>query len=329
MSGRIKGMPLTIAPAKRLVRPAEVPSTGFQFTLRDFLMVRSVARFRFLDANQIARIDGGSPAVVGRRLKMLWLHHFLDRPVNQHLQLASFADEGNLPLIYGLGRQGARVLTEHGLPINDKLDWTTKNKRAVALWLRHTLETAEAMLAFDFALKARNLQLLDHHDLLPYMPEATRKLQQPFRCRVQVRVAIQREPISVGVIPDRLFSVLYRNETRHNFALELDRGTMDLKAKQLIRKSSFRRKLLGYFHLHREEKHTSQWGFRGLRVLTITPSETRLQNIIELQREVVGEQGSNVFLFTTPDRIREHGILGPAWISGKSVATALITDEAS
>ena len=45
---------------------------------------------------------------------------------------------------------------------------------------------------------------------------------------------------------------------------------MDIKSKTLIGKSSFRRKLLGYFQLWKEERHTQRWGFKSFRVLTIT-----------------------------------------------------------
>ena len=112
-----------------------------------------------------------------------------------------------------------------------------------------------------------------------------------------------REALTIGVIPDRVFSLAFADRTRLNFALELDRGTMDIKSRQLVGKSSFRRKLLGYYQLWKEGLHTSQWGFKAFRVLTVTPSEKRIENMIAVQREIVGEQGSNLFLFTTPKRL--------------------------
>ena len=71
-----------------------------------------------------------------------------------------------------------------------------------------------------------------------------------------------------------MFSLAFENRTRLNFALELDRGTMDIKSRQLVGKSSFRRKLLGYYQLWKEGLHTNQWGFNAFRVLTVTPSES-------------------------------------------------------
>ena len=120
-----------------------------------------------------------------------------------------------------------------------------------------------------------------------------------------MRVALKtaREALTIGVIPDRVFSLAFEDRTRLNFALELDRGTMDIKSRQLVGKSSFRRKLLGYYQLWKEGLHTSQWGFKAFRVLTVTPSEKRIENMIAVQKEIVGEQGSNLFLFTTPTRL--------------------------
>jgi hypothetical protein len=118
------------------------------------------------------------------------------------------------------------------------------------------------------------------------------------------------------VVPDRLFSFSYPNGTRHNFALELDRGTMDVKAKRIAGKSSFRRKLLGYFHAWREHKHTEVWGFQSFRVLTITTSDKRIANMASAQYEVTNGSAAGLFLYTTPDRLAVSGALGDAWANG-------------
>ncbi len=106
------------------------------------------------------------------------------------------------------------------------------------------------MIAFELACRNEGAPaLIDHHDLLPYLPEKTREDDAPFHARVTVRGA--REPLTIGVIPDRVFSLAFEGQTRLNFALELDRGSMDIKARQLVGKSSFRRKLIGYYQLWR------------------------------------------------------------------------------
>ncbi len=320
-------MPATLSHPPSLRRPrfrrVETPPP-FQLTARDLAILHAVARFRFLSSTLIIRLVGGSSQQILRRLQLLFHHGYLDRPTSQVAQLAHAFDFGNRPFIYGLGRAGAHVLAGAGIPLKEKLDWTTKNARATAQFLAHTLETAETMIAFELACRADGaLALIDHHDLLPYLPEKTRDDDAPFHARVELKTA--RDALTIGVIPDRMFSLAFEGRTRLNFALELDRGTMDIRSRQLVGKSSFRRKLLGYYQLWKEELHTTQWGFKAFRVLTVTPSEKRIENMIAVQKEIVGEQGSNLFLFTTPSRIAEKSPLADVWVTGKGAPAALLS----
>ncbi len=82
---------------------------------------------------------------------------------------------------------------------------------------------------------------------------------------------------------------------------------------------------MGYYQLWKEELHTSQWGFKAFRVLTVTPSEKRIENMIAVQKEIVGEQGSNLFLFTTPSRLAEKSPFAEVWITGKGAQAALLS----
>ena len=47
--------------------------------------------------------------------------------------------------------------------------------------------------------------------------------------------------------------------------------------------------------------------------------------MIAVQREIVGEQGSNLFLFTTPHRLREKSPLADVWVTGKGARSALLS----
>lgn len=123
------------SPLKRLSRPANPPP--FRLTARDVAILSAVARFRFLSAPQIVRLIGGSEHALAVRLKHLFYHRLLDRPRHQHANLVFFFDEGNHPLVYGLGTKGAAVLFERGMAIDAKLDWTMKNRRATAAFLAH------------------------------------------------------------------------------------------------------------------------------------------------------------------------------------------------
>lgn len=315
---------LVAPPLKRLTRPLVPP--GLRITERDIAILIAVARFRFLTSHQIARLVGGSAQAMLVRLKLLFYHAFLDRPPHQHSQLAMFFDDGNRPLVYGLARKGASLLAELGSAVDGRLDWTTKNARATSQFLAHTIEVADVMIDVDLAVRADgSLRLIDHHDLIPYFPADRRRLRDPFRCRVDVRMPGQSVAFAIGVVPDRLFSIAYADATRHNYAVELDRGTMDINAKRLVGKSSFRRKLIGYFHAWRERKTTEAWGFKSFRVLTVAPSDKRIANMIAVQNAVTGGVAPGLFLYSTQDAIAVDGALGAAWVNGAGERVRLIT----
>jgi hypothetical protein len=318
-------MPPVAPPLKRLSRPAEPPA--FRLTPRDVSIVAAVSRYRFLNSKQIAQLDGGSYVQVLRRLKALWAHGYLDRPRHQHAYLAAWSDEGNKPLTYALATRGARLLKEHGVVANDKLDWTQKNKRVGAVHLAHTLETAAVMLHFARAADAAGLRLIDHHELLPYLPEKTRSLQNPFRVRVTVTLPGKPKPLAIGVCPDRLFSIAH-GDLRRNYALELDRGTESINAKSLT-KSSYRRKMLGYFHLWKDGLLPAQWAMKSFRILVIAPSEKRISNMMAVQNDVTGGAASGLVLYALPSDIETHGALGPAWRTASGERVALHDPERS
>ena len=298
--------------------------------------MHAVARYRFLSSVQINRLIDGSAQKILRRLQLLFQHRFLDRPVAQVAQLAHIGEFENKPIIYGLGKEGLTFLAETGLNVAERLEWTTKSSRVAAHFLAHTIETADVMIGFELACRdSGTIRLLDHYELLPYFPKETRDDDVPFRARatVTLKPATPRnkaDTIEIGVVPDRLLTLVLPDRSRANFALELDRGTMDIKSKQLRGKSSFRRKLLGYWHLWEEDIHTARWGFKAFRVLTVTTSEKRIENMIAAQKEIVGDHGSKVFLFTTPERLAQENMLtDPVWISGKGQPTALFEAPAS
>ena len=135
---------------------------------------------------------------------------------------------------------------------------------------------------------------------------------------MRVRIPHHDKSLTVPVIPDRLFALTYADDTRHNFALELDRGTMDIWANRLVGKSSFRRKLLAYHYAREQRRHTEVWGFKSFRVLTVTTGEERIRNMIDAQRRAARDCPPGFFLYATPERLARHGALGPAWMTSKS-----------
>ena len=208
--------------------------------------------------------------------------------------------------------------------INHRLDWTAKND-TTEHFLAHTLAVAETMLQFDLAARDGAVRLVDHHALLPDMPERTRDARDPFCLRV--RIVHHDKGLTVPVIPDRLFAFRYADGTTHNFALEQDMGSMDIWASRLVGKSSIRRKLIGYFHAREQKRIAEQWAFKSFRVLIVTTTETRIESMLKAQRRVAPDCPPGLFLYSTPERVARHGALGPAWITSKSDNVSLRHDK--
>ena len=313
-------MPATLShPTPPLRRPrfrrVETPPP-FQLTARDLAILHAVARYRFLSSTLIISLVGGSAQQILRRLQLLFHHGYLDRPTSQVAQLAHVFDFGNRPFIYGLGpRRRPCVLAEAGIPLKESWIYDQERARHRTVSLAHTLETADTMIAFELACRAEGApMLIDHHDLLPYLPEETRDDDAPFHARVTLKTA--REALTIGVIPDRRrlaspsktarASILRSNSIAARWTSSHGSSSVNRALATARRPSALE-----------EELHTSQWGFKAFRVLTVTPSEKRIENMIAVQREIVGEQGSNLFLFTTPKRLAEKSPLADVWVTGK------------
>lgn len=301
---------------KRLSRPEE-PRGRFQLTERDVEIVRFIARVRFASLQQIVDYlaltePTTSYQQVSRRVMGLFDRSYIERPEQQYLQLRTSSS-----LVYGLGKQGAHLLAAAGFPIDPHLQWAGKSSRASNVHINHTIETTEALLAFEKACRALpGYRFLDHADLLTTFPAPTRQLHDPFRLRITVQDGFKAVPLNV--IPDRLCAIARPDGKRHNFPLEIDRANMSVDARTLTGKSSYRRKLTAYFAAWEQAKHAEQWAMQSFRVLSIVPSHARIENMLTMQVEKVTHgRVPNLFLYTTPQRIAEHGALSPIWRSAE------------
>jgi hypothetical protein len=217
-----------------------------------------------------------------------------------------------------------RFLAELGDGVDARLDWRSKNNRS-AVFLAHTLETASTMMGFATACSRQGApRLLDHSELLPLLPERTRSLKDPFALRVTF--AHERKDLTLTIVPDRLCSLVYADNTRHNFAIEQDLGSESVgtKSTKLIGKSSIRKKQIAYFQAWKQGRHTDVWGFQSFRCLFVVPSESRIHNMIKSQREVTNDTTHGLFLYTTPQRLAVHGAFGAAWISSTQDGVSLL-----
>jgi len=134
----------------------------------------------------------------------------------------------------------------------------------------------------------------------------------PFSLRVRFRHRSQDVPSAV--VPDRLFALHSSDGRQFNFALELDPRHHGYRCQRLVGKSSFRRKLLGYFHAWAGQAARERVGLQELsrshRDDFRRADRQHARTSAMLRR--IGPPG--LFLYATPKRLAQHGALGPAWV---------------
>jgi hypothetical protein len=301
--------------AKRFER-RQTP-TPFQLTERDLRILRHVGRHRFLSSKHLARLDGGSQQNVLRVLRVLFDHQYLDRP---YTQLAHMPISGPRPMVYGLGRRGAQALRDHSVHA-DASDWTERNKRAGAKFIEHTLAIADFMVGLEIACRERgDIKLLHEREILANAPERTQKSREPLRLVVS---GLSNKLGVSSVIADGLFGLAFSDESAAYFLLEVDRGSMPVFRSNFER-TSYNRKLLVYWEAWKKKLHVEQFGVSQIRVLTITDSAKRVDNMLSAVDEITGGKGSNFFLFGHQAQIEKKLPLDVSWVTGKRESTQLI-----
>jgi len=131
------------------------------------------------------------------------------------------------------------------------------------------------------------------------------------------------------MIPDYVFGI-YDEQARRTFYyfLEADRSTMPIKRKD-HRKSSFYKKLVGYYETFQQGHFFTFWGFKAARVLTLTVSKPRLSSMIEANQTLNG-QGSNIFLFAPEDVFNldePTQVFNRHWINGEGRRVSLLDSK--
>lgn len=293
---------------RKRLSPPETP-TAYLHTERDDHLLIGLARFRLMTTEQAARWDGGSIRGVRTRLHHLWSHHKIATPIQQAAYQASHYYHGCAPRVFRITKIGARHLAERGVEFVHRLDF----RDGATSQLPHALATTAFMLELHREVRACGIAIVDHDELLPGMPDVTQTSRRPFR--LTATVTDRDETKLRGTVPDRLFTLNIGDDLRLPFALEIDTGSESIHVARLGGKGSIRSKHAIYHGAFLQRRFTAVWGFQRLRVLTVTTSDARINKMIASQDITTGGQARDMFLYSSPERIAQHGILGPAWKS--------------
>jgi hypothetical protein len=112
-----------------------------------------------------------------------------------------------------------------------------------------------------------------------------------------------------AVVPDGYFILETETHLYHHF-LEIDLATVTGETTEWG-KRNFAMKVATYLEYYRSGKYEERYNTQGMRVLTVTTSETRLANLKAITERAGGKQR---FWFTTFDLIKESdSLIDPIW----------------
>ena len=277
---------------------------------RDKEIIRQVHKHRFLTSEHIGALVDSSQVRVLRRLHKLYHAGFLDRPKAQLLRL------GNCKMVYALGNEGAALLSsEYDLPL-PSVDWTTKNREAKGLFIEHTLMVSNLLVAVQLAVrKVKGVEYIESDNIVARRPVARQGSEKQLSWKV--RVSDHGRDYSLSVVPDAAFGLRFTEtgETAY-FFVECDRSTMPIQRSNLNR-SSFAKKLLGYYESWKQRVFRAEFNFEKPRVLTLTISEGRIKSMVEANRTLDSKgEGFGFFLFA-PEQVinldKAEELLGKVW----------------
>jgi hypothetical protein len=294
----------------RFWRASQPPA--FRLTEGDVVIVRIIARHRFLRSTQIAALVGRSVDRTNDRLLRLFHAGYVDRP---RAQLDYYPTSGSAPMVYALADGGARLLRERGQFGSSNLEITRKNREAGRPFIEHQLEVTDFQLAIQQALKHRaGILLISQEELIASFPGRARASRNPLALRATVRR--DSDALEVSAVPDLVFGLRFLDESRRCFMVEIDRGTMPIRSTDFMR-SSFERKMLTYLAAHASGEHDRQFGWRTFRVLTVTTTREREHSMVDaLALNTASRPGSGLFLFSTRDDLRATDPIAHTWRDG-------------
>jgi Replication-relaxation len=303
----------------RFQRASEPPA--FRLTDDDVVIIRQIARHRFLKSTHIAALVGRSLDRTNDRLSRLFHAGYIDRP---RAQAEYHPTSGSAPMVYAIADRGARLLAERDGRQSANVDWSRKNRQVGRPFVDHQLEVIDFYVSLQRAARNRaGVRLIHPEELVASFPDRGRSARNPLWLRVHI--SHEGAAHEIGLIPDLAFGLRFADGSRRCFMVEIDRGTMPIVRAKLT-ETSFERKMRAYLGAHAAGQHETQFGWKTFRVLTVTTDGNRMNSMIDALRtlHVPNSPGASLFFFATRDQLRATDPLAHTWRDGNTRQLRLI-----
>jgi hypothetical protein len=296
-----------------------------QLQPRDVEILRAVSNFGALSSDHLfTLLQVKTPGAVRRvqeRLKRLFHNGYLHRPPQQitlQFYRKTYSNQyGNAKfgnhMVYTITQSGADIAFADDPDRRSQISWQTR------LHKRQFLNLWHALMISDIHIPLSLLNSKKHGIILNQWQQGEDINRHAPKVEVRSRGVVIKKTVN----PDAYF-ILEKNGNVSHFFLEVDRSTMTT--------TRYTEKLQAYWQLWKEKKHASHYGIgknTGFRVLTVTISETRAENLRQAAKKAddVGK-GSNMFYFacshhfdfSKPETILQAVWKTPGGEDGKSIA---------
>ena len=303
----------------RFRRASEPPA--FRLTDDDVVIIRHLARHRFLRSTHIAALVGRSLDRTNDRLKCLFHAGYIDRP---RAQLDYYPTSGSAPIAYALADGGARLLMQRDGVAFANVEWSRKNREAGRPFIEHQLEGVDFLVALQLATRDRaDIHFLSPKETIAAFPEHARAERNPLR--MPVKLSHRGAMHEIGLVPDLVFGLRFSDGSRRCFMVEIDRGTMPVTRTDFLQ-TSFERKMRVYLAAYAAKQHERHFGWKNFRVLTITTDRHRMQSMMKAlqQLRVAHSPGQSLFFFATRQELATANPLTHNWRDGSGKKAHLI-----
>src|SRR5437763_7010623 len=186
----------------RFRRASEPPA--FRLTDDDVVIVRQLARYRFLRSTHIAALVRRSLDRTNDRLMRLFHAGYIDRP---RAQLDRFPSSGSSHYIYALADRGARLLREEDGVEFRNTEWSRKNREAGRPFIEHQIEIVNFQVALQRAAAQRSdLRLIPAEEM---KSARSRTPMPPGSAAFALRAKLSHRGTAreTSVVPDLVFGL--------------------------------------------------------------------------------------------------------------------------
>ncbi len=258
-----------------------------RITSNDMRLLQMLAKYRYLQSDDIHALLGGSVAYLSDRLDLLYRkpNQFINRPAQQR----ETANANYRPLVYELDTKGATLLKEHGFQTAGKTYHYN---------FAHELMACRILASIEIGARQSAAKLIEWFEIFEKLPPETKELDEPHIIKGYRR-------------PDSKPFGIYNGTYRFFAGIEADCGTEPINTSDLDR-SSIHGKLTAYAEIARLKLYRTQWGLPNFHVPIITTTMTRmesmqrhLENLVKAGK--ISPQEAKIFIFGTFPSLTSYG----------------------